>query len=100
MERIVLRSKDGFVAINDIIIYPETSEPLKYQKASELNLNWKRIKPKYYKRLEDDSILEIWFDKTGIVIDAGKGKLKNCSIAKEWNLDSPLVKDITDDYYL
>lgn len=100
MERIVLRSKDGLVAINDIIIYPEDSD-FKYRNASELQfLGWKRIKPKYYKWIEDDMIMEIWFENTGIVIDEGKGKIKTGTIEKIWNLYSTLIKDISDDYYL
>lgn len=100
MERIILKSDCGKIAIDNIMVYPEDELTTLGIKASlNKHLGWKRIYPKYYKWLEDDSIVEIWFEQTGIVIDEGKGKIKTGTIEEIWNLYSTLVKDITEEYY-
>lgn len=70
MERIITKNKNGDIACNDIIIYTskDKSEIGKLIRDSILT-DFKTIKPTYFKYLDDNSILEIWYDNKGILLN-------------------------------
>ena len=50
--------------------------------------DWVEIEPKYYIDKSDDMIFEIWYDRTGIILDRGLNKhLKNGEISTDWNIN-------------
>ena len=47
--------------------------------------DWEEIEPKYYIDKSDDMIFEIWYDKTGLILDRGLNThLKNDAISTDW----------------
>lgn len=56
------------------------------------------IYPRYYTWTADDSVVEIWFDRTGIIVEAGCGIINEGRIFTDWSIDAPYVKDITNRY--
>ena len=58
----------------------------KDERGSNWENNWVEIEPKYYIDKSDNMIYEIWYDRTGIILDRGSNKyIKNDEIAKDWN---------------
>ena len=89
MERIIRKDKFGNIACNNIIIYTskDKSEIGKLIRDSILT-DFEIIEPKYYKYIDDESIIEIWYDTNGIVIDNGLAKKSLVGfISEEWNTD-------------
>lgn len=63
--------------------------------------DWEEIEPKYYIDKSDDMIVEIWYNKTGIILDRGLNThLKNDEISTDWailnlreiNKESAMIK--------
>lgn len=94
MERIITKNKNGDIACNNIIIYTskDESEIGKSIRDSILT-DFKIIKPKYYKYKDDNSLIEIWYDKKGIVLDNGCNRHIKVGRTSNWNVD--FAKEIT-----
>ena len=59
----------------------------KDERGSNWENNWVEIKSKYYIDKSDDMIYEIWYDRTGIILDRGSNKyIKNDEIINDWNI--------------
>lgn len=87
MERVIARDDFGNIACNGIIIYSNSNANLERDISDFSKSNWIIIKPKYYIDKEDDMIFEIWYDRTGIILDRGLNTyIKNDEIANDWNL--------------
>ena len=51
--------------------------------------NWVKIEPKYYIDKSDDMIYEIWYNRTGIILDRGLNTyIENDEIANDWHIKS------------
>lgn len=80
MERIVKKDSFGDIACNDIIIY-SINRILIEKNIANSNTDWKVIKPKYYRYLDDNTILEIWYNGIGVLLS---GKIEGY-ISKSWS---------------
>ena len=88
MERVIKQNRYSDIACNDTIIY-SNSNYLVERNINDTILEWKIIKPKYYKYKDDDVLLEIWDDdkhnEKGIVLDRGNNKyLRVGYISDSW----------------
>ena len=97
MERVVKVDGFGTVTIDGIIVYSVFNDAIGLRIPKE-DISFKKIKPKYYKWLEDNSVVEIWYKKTGIMIEKGLGRIQIGKIKTDWNIDSSAIVDITDEY--
>lgn len=73
MERIIKKDRYGNIACNNILIYTTNGTCLGDNIEGDLNQDWKFIEPKYFRYLDDNTILEIWYNGKGILLS---GKLK------------------------
>ena len=95
MTDIYRRSKEpNIITKNGVVIYSENE----FIKVGSVLASGSPIYPKYYKWTEDDSVIEIWFDRTGMMVDAGRGIINKGRIHTDWSIYTPYVKDITDEY--
>ena len=70
------------IAIDEVVVYREAMN----SKDIEEN-NWEEIEPKYYIDKSDDMIYEIWYNRTGIILDRGLNTyIKNDKIATDWTI--------------
>ena len=69
MERIITKNKNGDIACNNIIIYTskDKSEIGKSIRDSILT-DFEIIEPKYFRYRDDNSIVEVWYDRKGIIL--------------------------------
>ena len=89
--RKVERFKNDII-IDDILVYQEA---MTYEDVKENN--WVEIEPKYYIDKSDDMIYEIWYYRTGIILDRGLNiHIRNDEIATDWNIES--LKRIEKDF--
>ena len=73
------------IAIDEYIVFTEGNR-VGYRIEWE---DWVEIKPKYYIDKSDDMIYEIWYNRTGIILDRGSNTcIKNDEIANDWNITS------------
>ena len=76
------------IMIDGILVHKEKMTG-KDERGSNWENNWVEIKPKYYIDKSDDMIYEIWYDRTGIILDRGLNTyIKNDEIANDWNIAS------------
>jgi hypothetical protein len=95
MKDIYRRFKEpNIVAKNGVVIYSENE----FVKIDSVLAGGNPIYPKYYKWTADNSVVEIWFDKTGIMVDEGYGIINKGKIQTSWHIDTPYVIDITDEF--
>ena len=74
------------IAINEYIVFTEGNR-VGYRIEYEWE-DWVEIEPRYYIDKSDDMIFEIWYDRTGIILDRGLNKhLKNGEISTDWNIN-------------
>lgn len=73
MERVIKKDEFGYIACNNIIIYGAKANWIGVE-INENEENWTIIEPKYYRFLEDNCIVEIWYNKRGIVLSNGLNK--------------------------
>ena len=95
MERVVFKNDNGDIANKDTIIYAskDKSEIGKKIRNSVLT-GFKVIEPKYYVYKDDNCLIEIWYDKKGIILDNALNKhLKIGVIGDSWNIQN--AKEIT-----
>lgn len=72
----------NYIAINGVVVHQEAMNA----KGIAEN-NWIEIEPKYYIDKSDDMIYEIWYDRTGIILDRGLNiYIKNDEIATDWTI--------------
>lgn len=70
------------ILIDGVLVYREAID----EQDVELE-DWEEIEPKYYIDKSDDMIYEIWYDRTGIILDRGSNKyIKNDKIVNDWNI--------------
>lgn len=78
MERIIRKDKFDYIACNNIIIHGVKAK-LIGSTIDEIDEDWEVIKPKYYRYLDDNSVLEIWYDSIGMLLSGSiKGFIHNC----------------------
>lgn len=75
MERIIKKDQYGNIACNNILICTNNGNCLGDNIESDLNQDFKIIKPKYYRYKDDDVLLEIWDNSRGILLDNGTNKM-------------------------
>ena len=68
MERIISKDKFGNIACNNIIIYSDSTANLERNIKDFSSHNWKVIEPKYFRYRDDNSIVEVWYDRKGIML--------------------------------
>lgn len=69
MERVIKKDRYENVACNDILIYTGDGNCLGENILQDLNDDWKIIKPRYYIYKDDNTILEIWYNNRGILLN-------------------------------
>ena len=88
------------IMIDGVLVHKEKMTG-KDERGSNWENNWVEIEPKYYIDKSDDIIFEIWYDKTGIILDRGSNThLKNDVISTDWaikrfeeiNKESAMIK--------
>ena len=89
MERVIRKHNSGDIACNDTIIYSENNANIGRNISEDIYINWKVIKPKYYKYTDDNTIIELWYNSKGIILS---GKIKGY-IGNSWT--SELREEIT-----
>ena len=86
MERVIARDDYGNIACNGIIIYSNSNANLERDISDFSKSNWKVIIPKYYRYMDDNCIVEIWYDNVGILLDNGLNRwLEIGMIIGNWN---------------
>ena len=94
MERVIYEDDFGNIACNGIIIYSNSNANLERDISDFSKSNWINFKPKYYTDKSDNMMFEIWYDRTGIILDRGLNKhLKNGEFSKDWGIKR--FKEIT-----
>lgn len=68
MERVIKKSNSGEISANGIIIYSTDNTYIGRNEKELLEFQWKIIKPEYYRYLDDNTILEIWYDGIGMLL--------------------------------
>ena len=80
MNRLIRKDKSGNIACNGIIIHT-SNDKSKIGKSirDSILTDFKIIHPKYYRYTDDNAVLEIWYDKLGMLL-SGKieGYIGNC----------------------
>lgn len=72
------------IMIDGVLVHKEKMTG-KDERGSNWENNWVEIEPKYYIDKEDDMIYEIWYDRTGIILDRGfNTSIKNDKISTKW----------------
>ena len=73
------------IAINEYIVFAEENR-VGYRIEYEWE-DWMEIEPKYYIDKSDDMIFEIWYDRTGTILDRGLSThLRNGEISTDWGI--------------
>ena len=72
------------IAIDEVVVHREAMN------AKDIaENNWIEFEPKYYIDKSDDMVYEIWYDRTGIILDRGLNiYIENDEIATDWNIKS------------
>ena len=76
------------IMIDGVLVHKEKMTG-KDERGSNWENNWIEIEPKYYIDKSDDMISEIWYDRTGIILDRGLNTyIKNDEIATDWAISN------------
>ena len=74
------------IMIDGVLVHKEEMIG-KDERGSNWENNWVKIEPKYYIDKSDDMVYEIWYDKTGIILDRGLNiYIENDEINTSWNI--------------
>lgn len=74
------------IMIDGILVHKEKMNS-KDERGSSWENNWVKVEPKYYIDKSDDMIYEIWYNRTGIILDRGLNiYIKNDEIATDWTI--------------
>lgn len=71
MERVIKKDDFGDIACNNIIIFSTNKANIGRNISADIYTNWKVIKPEYYKYIDDNTIIEIWYNGSGMILDNG-----------------------------
>ena len=74
MERVIKKDRYGNIACNNILIYTGNGNCLGENILQNLNDDWEVIKPEYYRYRDDNCLIEVWHNNTGIILDNGLSK--------------------------
>lgn len=94
MERIIKKDDFGDIACANIYIYSINKVNIGKNISEDVYANWKVIAPRYYIYKDDSCLIEIWYDKKGIILDNALNKhLAIGVIGDSWNIQN--AKEIT-----